>query len=58
LTVRSLTGNLFESFGQEQLIFLALILAIEDAIPLRPTPRSTTRVQRDAPRRSFDPSSA
>jgi O-antigen ligase len=30
LTVRSLTGNLFESFGHEQLVFLAIALAIED----------------------------
>jgi O-antigen ligase len=30
LTVRSLTGNLFESFGHEQLVFLAIVLALED----------------------------
>jgi O-antigen ligase len=30
LTVRSLTGNLFESFGHEQLVFVAIVLALED----------------------------
>jgi O-antigen ligase len=30
LIVRSLTGNLFESFGHEQLVFLAIVLALED----------------------------
>ena len=49
LLVRSTTGNLFESFGHEQLVFLAIALALEDRVKLaRPQP-VTAGFPREAP---------
>ncbi len=44
LTIRSLTGNLFESFGHEQLVFLAIVLALEDR---RSPPSTASRAAAD-----------
>ena len=43
MSARSITGNLFESFGHEQLVFLAILLALED-----PTRRVSSRDASDS----------